>query len=90
MMRAVSVKPGPPKPVPMRPDIVSGVGHRYKSNKTDELLKGIVWDDKKPYAIIGPHVVMVGDYVDEKKVVKITQESVTLENEGEQEVLELQ
>ena len=87
---AIPAKPGPPKPVPMRPDIVSDFGHRYRSNESDELLKGIVWDEKKPYAIIGAHVVVVGDYVDDKKVTKISQDTVVLEYDGQYEVLHLQ
>jgi hypothetical protein len=90
MASAAPVKPGPPKPVPMRPDIATGVGHRYRTNVSDELLKGIVWDDKKPYAIIGAHVVVVGDYIDEKKVIKISQDTVVLEYDGQYEVLHLQ
>lgn len=88
---ALPAKSGPPKPVPMRPDVVSDLGHRrYRSNESDELLKGIVWDEKKPYAIIGAHVVVVGDYVDDKKVTEISQDTVILEYEGQYEVLHLQ
>jgi|GEM_PF-3425832 len=53
-------------------------------------LKGIVWDAHSPYAIVGSRIVRVGDFIGEKRVVKIDENSVTLEEvTGEKEVLRL-
>ncbi len=53
-------------------------------------LKGIVWDAQSPYAIVGSRIVRVGDFIGEKRVVKIDESSVILEEvTGEKEVLRL-
>lgn len=53
-------------------------------------LKGIIWDAQAPYAIVGSRIVRVGDFIGEKRVIKIDENSVTLEEiTGEKEVLRL-
>ena len=52
-------------------------------------LKGIIWDAQKPCALIGESVVMVGDYVNGKKVVKINKNLVVLDDNGKEEILQL-
>ena len=52
-------------------------------------LKGIVWDSKRPYAVIGYQVVVEGDEVDGKKVIKINRNSVELDNNGSREIIKL-
>ena len=52
-------------------------------------LKGITWDSAKPFAIIGNKVVMEGDSIDGKKVIKINKDSVVLEEAGRQIILKL-
>ena len=53
-------------------------------------LKGITWDSAKPFAIIGNKVVMEGDSIDGKKVIKINIDSVVLEEAGRQIILKLE
>ena len=52
-------------------------------------LKGITWDSAKPFAIIGNKVVMEGDSIDGKKVIKINKDSVVLEEAGREIILKL-
>ena len=52
-------------------------------------LKGITWDSAKPFAIIGNRVVVEGDSIDGKKVIKINKDSVILEEAGRQIILRL-
>ena len=52
-------------------------------------LKGIVWDDLRPYAVIGYQVVVEGDEIDGKKVIKINKNSVELDNNGSIEIIKL-
>ena len=42
------------------------------------VLNGIVWDDQSPIAIINDEVRMVGDTIQERKIVKITRTEVFL------------
>ena len=65
---------------------------RYVAMAPDasRILKGIVWDSETPFAIIGERVVREGDYVENKKVIKIDQDAVTLEFEGQREILRLE
>lgn len=72
---------------PFRPDHTS----RYTGSNIQpaNILKGIVWDSDRPYAIIGNRVVIEGDDIDNKKVIRIERDSVTLESEGKEEVLKL-
>lgn len=44
-------------------------------------LKGILWNEKKPRALINGKVVEVGDLVEDKKVTSITKDTVTLQQE---------
>lgn len=53
-------------------------------------LKGITWDASRPFAIIGTKVVVEGDILDGKKVIKINKDSVVLEEAGRQIILELE
>jgi type II secretory pathway component PulC len=74
---------------PFRPDhastyIPKDIGR--ESNK----LKGIIWDAKSPYALIGDKVVVEGDYVDNKKVIKINKDSILLDNNGQVETIVLE
>jgi len=52
-------------------------------------LKGITWDSAKPFAIIGNKVVIEGDSIDGKKVIKINKDSVVLEEAGREIILKL-
>ena len=52
-------------------------------------LKGIVWDDLRPYAVIGYQVVVEGDEIDGKKVIKINKSSVELDDNGSIEIIKL-
>jgi len=58
--------------------------------ETASVLKGIFWDDARPFAIIGDKVIVEGDSVDGKKVRKINKDSVILDNKGQEEVLGLE
>lgn len=44
-------------------------------------LKGILWNEKKPRALINNQVVEIGDLVDDKKVTSITKDTVILQQE---------
>lgn len=72
---------------PFRPDHSSGI---ISPEKGSIELKGIIWDPQKPYALIGEDVVMVGDYVGNKKVIRIDKKSVVLDNHGSEEVMQLE
>lgn len=52
-------------------------------------LKGIFWDDARPFAIMGDKVVVEGDSVDGKKVKKINRDSIILEDNGEEKIIKL-
>lgn len=61
----------------------------YGSQSNDRLiaasgfsLKGIIWDSKKPSAVINEQVLGVGDVIGDFKIIQIKQESVILENAG--------
>ena len=53
------------------------------------LLNGIVWDKENPYAIINNDVVKIGDKIGDITVVEINEESVVMEEDGEQHTLDL-
>lgn len=53
-------------------------------------LKGIIWDIKRPFALVGNKVVAEGDTADGKKVIKINKDSVVLDNQGKEEILKLE
>lgn len=72
---------------PFRPDHAVGLAIEPEGNGG---LKGIIWDSQRPYAIIGDKVVIEGDYLDNKKVLKINKNSVVLDNNGRQEVLKIE
>ena len=71
---------------PFRPDHFSGLSQAAVGSD----LKGITWDSSRPFAIIGSKVVMEGDSVDGKKVIKINKDSVILEEGGRQIILRLE
>jgi len=73
---------------PFRPD--HAVGNIAVEGGSENVLKGIIWDSQKPFAIIGDSVVMEGDYVDNKKVIKIDKDAVILDNNGKEEILGLE
>lgn len=52
-------------------------------------LEGIMWDNQKPFAVIDGAVLAEGDSLDGKKVIKIRNESVILDNQGRQEILKI-
>lgn len=53
-------------------------------------LKGIVWDKSRPFAIIGYKIVVEGDEIDGKKVIKINKGSVELDDNGKKEIIKLE
>lgn len=73
---------------PFRPD--HAVGSLLIDSYADNVLKGIIWDSQRPFAVIGDSVVSEGDYVDNKKVIRIDKDSVTLDNNGKEEILRLE
>lgn len=54
------------------------------------ILRGIIWDKDRPYALIGESVLTIGEMIDGKKVLKITKDSVVLDNNGQNETLKLE
>jgi type II secretory pathway component PulC len=52
-------------------------------------LEGIMWDKEKPFAVIDGTVVVEGDFIDNKKVIRINNESVILDNQGKEEILKI-
>ena len=60
---------------PFRPDHASTYISKDKGREPNQL-KGIVWDAKNPYALIGDKVVAEGDYLDNKKILKINKDSI--------------
>lgn len=72
---------------PFRPDHTVGFAIEPQGG-TD--LKGIIWDSQRPFAIIGDAVVIEGDYIENKKVIRIDKDSVTLDSNGVEEVLRLE
>lgn len=73
---------------PFRAD--HAVGNIAVEGGSENILKGIIWDSQKPYAIIGDSVIMEGDYIDNKKVIKIDKDAVILDNNGKEEILRLE
>ena len=57
--------------------------------KKEIQLEGIMWDNEKPYAVIDGAVVAEGELIDGKKVLRINNESVTLDNQGREEILRI-
>ncbi|MEW6101765.1 MAG: hypothetical protein AB1481_05665 [Candidatus Omnitrophota bacterium] len=53
-------------------------------------LKGIVWDEEGPYAIMGDNVIKEGDYLGEKKVLKIYKDYIVVDNKGREEIIRLE
>lgn len=53
-------------------------------------LSGIIWDEKKPAAIINDNIVSVGDEIQGKKVIKIEKNKVILQEDGEEYILRLE
>lgn len=72
---------------PFRPDHAMGLAIEIEGGRS---LKGIIWDSQRPFAIIADTVVVEGDYIDNKKVIRIDKNSVTLDNNGKEEVLRLE
>ncbi len=68
-------------------------GHRAKQAPAESqpqpnaILKGIVWDDKNPFAIIGNSIIIEGDYIDGKKVKRIEENAVVFEIDGKEEIV---
>jgi len=56
---------------------------------TSLVLEGIIWDEETPSAMINDMIVNEGDIIEDKKVKKITKDSVILIENGEEEVLKL-
>jgi type II secretory pathway component PulC len=73
---------------PFRPD--HAVGSFTATDQTENVLKGIIWDGQRPLAIIADTVVAVGDYVENKKVIRIDKDAVFLDNQGKEEILKLE
>jgi hypothetical protein len=57
---------------------------------TELSLSGIMWDEKRPLAIINGRVVGPGDRINMVHVEQITKETVLLEHEGKNHLLEFQ
>lgn len=72
---------------PFRPDHVSGIISEVKGSTE---LRGIIWDSRRPFALIGDRVIVEGDSIDGKKVLKINKDSVILDNKGTEEILKLE
>jgi hypothetical protein len=53
-------------------------------------LSGILWDETKPAAIIDDNIVSVGDKIGDRKVTRITKDTVVLEENGEEYILRLE
>jgi len=71
---------------PFQPDHLIGDAEKVSASG----LKGIVWDTKQPFAIIGDTVVVEGDFINNKKVIKINKDSIILEKNGRKETLWLE
>lgn len=52
-------------------------------------LEGIMWDNEKPFAVIDGAVVAEGEFIEGKKVIRINNESVILDNQGREEILKI-
>jgi hypothetical protein len=63
--------------------------HGPVSRRGDFLLNGIMWDEKKPSAIINGDMVMVGDSVGSYKVVDISKDRVILTDGQDELVLDI-
>lgn len=72
---------------PFKSDHAVGVP---KADVAVSQLKGIIWDEKFPYALIGTSVVIEGDIIAGKKVIKINKDSVVLDNNGKEEIMKLE
>jgi type II secretory pathway component PulC len=59
-----------------------------KSVKEIEL-EGIMWDKERPYAVIDGTVVAEGEFIDGKRVIRINNETVILDNQGREETLRI-
>lgn len=70
---------------PFHPDHVSTFVDSER--KGEGYLKGIVWDERSPYAIIGESIVKEGDIIGNRKVLKINKDSIVMEEEGEKIVV---
>jgi hypothetical protein len=53
-------------------------------------LSGIMWDEKKPAAIINDNIVSAGDEVQGKKIIKIEKDKVILQEDGQEYILRLE
>src|SRR3989338_5901253 len=53
-------------------------------------LEGVLWDDKKPYAVINGEVFGVGQSVGDYKVIDIQKDNVTLSGKGKTHNLKLE
>ncbi len=73
---------------PFRPD--HAAGSFTATGQSENVLNGIFWDSQRPLAIIADTVVAVGDYVENKKVIRIEKDAVFLDNQGKEEVLRLE
>jgi type II secretory pathway component PulC len=63
---------------------------RASTDSKEELeLQGIMRDGQKPFAVIDGMVVKEGDFIEGKKVIKIGDESVILDNHGQEEILKI-
>jgi hypothetical protein len=75
----------PSPPVPAHPRPPEGQGRRGKVRKASLpflSLEGIVWDEKKPLALINNKILSEGDVVREAKIVKISKKEVKLIFQG--------
>jgi len=73
---------------PFKAEHVMGMGGGSEAASVLNL-KGIVWDSARPFAVIGDSVVVEGDYVLGKKVIKIDKDFIELDNNGVKEILKL-
>jgi len=73
---------------PFRPD--HAVGSFTATGQSENVLNGIFWDSQRSLAIIADTVVAVGDYVENKKVIRIEKDAVFLDNQGKEEILRLE
>lgn len=54
------------------------------------ILSGIIWDDKKPLAVINGHLAAVGDKVNLARVAEINKDQVVLEYRGVRHIMQLE
>lgn len=73
-----------------REDPFSPASENYIPEIRAELnLVGIIWDAEKPLAVINDTIVSQGDVIENKKVIKITNEGVVLSEDGREYTLRL-